>query len=77
MKQLDGTVRTWDQETGVCLLIVRTHPLGLSPSTPAMTYLDLLRQVKVTLRDGDGDGETCDAEKLRFFHDGRWFAMDK
>jgi hypothetical protein len=42
-----------------------------------MTYLDLLRQVKVTLRDGDGDGETCDAEKLRFFHDGRWFAMDK
>src|SRR6266568_2475452 len=58
---------------------------------PDRDPLDLLKQVKVTLHAGDGDGdlvspaipllkwiayETRDHDKLYFFHDGRWFAMD-
>jgi len=58
---------------------------------PGRDPIDVLRQVKVTLHAGDDDGdlvspaipllkwiafETRDRDKLYFFNDGRWFAMD-
>jgi uncharacterized protein (TIGR04141 family) len=65
--------------------------VALADEYPARDPLELLKQVKVTLHAGDGEGdlvspaipllkwiayETRDHDKLYFFHDGRWFAMD-
>jgi uncharacterized protein (TIGR04141 family) len=65
--------------------------VALANQHPDRDPLELLKQVKVTLHVGDGEGdvvspaipllkwiayETRDHDKLYFFHDGRWFAMD-
>jgi uncharacterized protein (TIGR04141 family) len=64
---------------------------ALLGKSPGRDPVDMLKQVKVTLHAGEDDGdlvspaipllkwiafETRDGDKLYFFHDGRWFAMD-